>query len=222
MKWQTHTVTGSAHKSPCEWNERVFAGCENILRHTPLQTLPLINLSALCFESNLVQPPEKHSAVSGAWLCFEGRGLLPSQSTARLRCKNTSSRGSTLASSYAPHTWRSSAGLKNPLTIPALSCAVIVRFIISLSSNAEQTVLLLTISLCAASSDLTVTFSFLTTKTGWKLAAWMLKATEVNLREKFTSRQDRSPIGVTISHSARVFLRAWNLKAGLCPLASTP
>lgn len=84
MKWQTHTVTGSAHKSPREWNERVFAGCENILRHAPLQTLLLINLSALCFESNLVQPQERHSAVSGAWLCFEGRGLLPSQSKARL------------------------------------------------------------------------------------------------------------------------------------------
>lgn len=110
MKWQTRTVTGSAHKSPCEWNERVFAGCENILRHTPLQTLLLINLSTLCFESNLVQPPEKHSAVSGAWLCFEGRGLLPSQSTARLCCKNTSSQGSTLASSYALHTWWSSVG----------------------------------------------------------------------------------------------------------------
>ncbi len=112
MKWQTHTVTRSSHKSPWEWNERVFAGCENILRHAPLQTLLLINLSALCFESNLVQPPEKHSAVSGAWLCFEGRGLLPSQSTARLRCKNTSSQRSTLASGYTPHTWRSSAGLK--------------------------------------------------------------------------------------------------------------
>lgn len=112
MKWQTHTVTGSSHKSPCEWNERVFTGCENILRHAPLQTLLLINLSALCFESNLVQPPEKHSAVSGAWLCFEGRGLLPSQSTARLCCKNTSSQCSTLASGYTPHTWRSSVGLK--------------------------------------------------------------------------------------------------------------
>lgn len=97
MKWQTHTVTGSAHKRPCEWNERVFAGCENILQHAPLQTLLLINLSALCFESNLVQPPEKHSAVSGAWLCFEGRGLLPSQSTASPCCKNTSSQCWTLA-----------------------------------------------------------------------------------------------------------------------------
>lgn len=85
------TVTGSPHKSPCEWNEWVFTGCENILRHAPLQTPLLINLSALCFESNLVQPQEKHSAVSGAWLCFEGCGLLPSQSTARLCCKNTSS-----------------------------------------------------------------------------------------------------------------------------------
>lgn len=95
MKWQTHTLTGSSHKSPYEWIERVFAGCENILRHTPLQALLLINLSALCFESNLVQPPEKHFAVSGARLCFEGRGLLPSQSTARLHCKNTSSQCST-------------------------------------------------------------------------------------------------------------------------------
>lgn len=84
MKWQTHTVTGSPHKSPREWNERVFAGCENILRRAPPQTLLLINLSALCFESNLVQPQERHSAVSGARLCFEGRGLLPSQSKARL------------------------------------------------------------------------------------------------------------------------------------------
>lgn len=126
MKWQTHTVTGSSHKSPCEWNERVFAGCENILRHAPLQTLLLINLSALCFESNLAQPPEKHSAVSGAWLCFEGRGLLPSQSTARLRCKNTSSQRSTLASGYTPHTphtGRSSTGLKTSLTTAGLSLA---------------------------------------------------------------------------------------------------
>lgn len=74
----------------------MFAGCENILQHAPQQTLLLINLSALCFESNPVQPPEKHSAVSGAWLCFEGNGLLPSQSTARLCCKNTSSQCSTL------------------------------------------------------------------------------------------------------------------------------
>lgn len=118
MKWQTHTVTGSAHKSPWEWNERVFAGCENILRHAPLQTLLLINLSALCFESNLVQPPEKHSAVSGAWLCFEGRGLLPSQSAARLRCKNTSSQCSTLASGYTPHTRCTSMSPKTSFTIP--------------------------------------------------------------------------------------------------------
>lgn len=124
MKWQTHTETGSSHKSPCEWNERVFAGCENILRHTPLQTLLLINLSALCFESNLVQLPKKHSVVSGAWLCFEGHGLLPSQSTARLRCKNTSSQRSTLASSYTPHTWRSGKGLRTSFTTPGLSLAI--------------------------------------------------------------------------------------------------
>jgi len=116
MKWQTLTVTGSAHKSPCKRNERVFAGCENILQHAPLQTLLLINLSALCFESNLVQPPEKHSAVSGAWLCFEGRGLLPSQSTARLRCKNTSSRCSTLAFGYTPHTQQCWTGLNRSWT----------------------------------------------------------------------------------------------------------
>lgn len=100
MKWQTHKVTPSAHKSLCERNEREFVGCENILRHAPLQTFLLINLSSLCFESNLAQPQEKHSAVSGAWLFFEGRGLLPSQSTARLRCKNTSSHYSVLASGY--------------------------------------------------------------------------------------------------------------------------
>lgn len=135
MKWQTHTVTGSPHKSPCEWNERVFGGCENILRHAPLQTLLLINLSALCFESNLVQPPEKHSAVSGAWLCFEGRGLLPSQSTARLRCKNTSSQCSTLASGYTPHTWQSSVGLKTSLTTPGQSLAIIVRHSLGLCSS---------------------------------------------------------------------------------------
>lgn len=105
----------------------MFAGCENILRHAPLQTLLLINLSALCFESNLVQPPEKHSAVSGAWLCFEGRGLLPSQSTARLRCKNTSSQCSTLASGYTPHTWRSNTDLKTSLASPGLSLASWVR-----------------------------------------------------------------------------------------------
>lgn len=102
----------------------MFAGCENILWHAPLQTLLLINLSALCFESNLVQLPKKHSVVSGAWLCFEGRGLLPSQSTARLRCKNTSSQRSTLASCYTPHTWRSSSGLRTSFTTPGLSLAI--------------------------------------------------------------------------------------------------
>lgn len=119
MKWQTLSVTGSAHKSPCEWNERVFAECENILQHAPLQTLLLINLSALCFESNLVQPPEKHSAVSGAWLCFEGRGLLPSQSTARLRYENTSSQRSTLALDYTPHTLWSTRGPKTNVSTPS-------------------------------------------------------------------------------------------------------
>lgn len=133
MKWQTHTLTGSPHKSPCEWNERVFAGRENILPHAPLQTLLLINLSALCFESNLVQPQEKHSAVSGAWLCFEGRGLLPSQSTARLCCKNTSSWSSTLASSYTPHTCQSSTGLKTSLTTSSLSTAQVGHSIQALS-----------------------------------------------------------------------------------------
>lgn len=95
--------------------------CGNILRHAPLQTLLLINLSTLCFESNLVQPPEKHSAISGAWLCFEGSGLLLSQSAARLRCKNTSSQSSTLASSYTPRTGRSGTVLKTTATTTWLS-----------------------------------------------------------------------------------------------------
>lgn len=103
MKSQTHTMTGSAHKSPCERNEQVFAGCENILQHAPLQTLLLINLSTLCFESNLTQPPEKHSAVSGAWLWFEGRGLLLSQGRAELCCKNTSFQNSSLDFGNMPH-----------------------------------------------------------------------------------------------------------------------
>lgn len=154
MKWQTHTVTGSPHKSPHEWNERVFAWCENILRHAPLQTLLLINLSALCFESNLVQPPEKHSAVSGAWLCFEGRGLLPSQSTARLRCKNTSSRCSTLTSSYTPRTWRSGTGLKT-WTRPGLNLTIRVghyRPLLTSFLQANGQSLLLNFSLSTARS----------------------------------------------------------------------